>query len=64
MLLLIKTILENILYFYFDEYKDKGLTADYAECGDGKMYYFDKNNLTNNKINIGLLILILLLLVN
>ena len=55
---------EYFEYFYFNEYKAKGLTAHYAECGDGKMYYFDKNNLTKNKINIGLLILILLLLVN
>ena len=55
---------EYFEFFYFDEYKEEGLTADYAECGDGKMYYFDKNNLINNKINIGLLILILLVLVN
>ena len=50
---------EYFEHFYFNGLKNEGFTADYAECGDGPVYYFDYAKYY--KLNIGLLALLALL---
>ena len=52
-------IKEYFEHFYFNGLKNEGFTANYAECGDGPVYYFDYAKYY--KLNIGLLALLALL---
>ena len=47
---------EYFEHFYFNGLKNEGFTANYAECGDGPVYYFDYAKYY--KLNIGLLALL------